>query len=331
MISFLVHPRPAPPLRGALAAALAVFTFVLAGALGGCGGGGEGPGEAAAAMSEGELATYRQEIAEWHAERVERLSQPGGWLTLVGLHWFEEGDNSLGSDPMSDVVLPAKAPARVGRVILSPDGELELRVNPGVEATVDGERVRRTELITDAEDGTTVVEMGSLEFYAIQRGDWVGLRVRDRESPALAKFAGVDTFPVDPDWRVEARFEPFDPPRELLIPDVTGNDQPMEAPGRLVFEVDGEEMSLQALDGGEDSFFLIFADETSGRETYGAGRYLYVPRPGEDGTTVIDFNRAYNPPCAFTPYATCPLPPKGNRLPAAIEAGEKVYRGEGAH
>jgi len=321
--------RPAPRRLGPLAAALALLVFATA--LGGCGGGGEGPDEAAAAMSDEELATYRQEIAEWHEDRVERLRQPGDWLTLVGLHWFEEGDNSLGSDPMSDVVLPAKAPARVGRVILSPDGELELRVNPGVEATVDGERVRRTQLVTDAEEGTTYVEMGPLEFYAIQRGDWVGLRVRDRESPALAKFEGVETYPVDPEWRVEARFEPFDPPRELLIPDVTGNDQPNEAPGRLVFEIDGQEMSLLALDGGEDSLFLIFADETSGRETYGAGRYLSVPGPGEDGTTHIDFNRAYNPPCAFTPYATCPLPPKGNRLPVEIRAGEKVYRGEGAH
>lgn len=282
-------------------------------------------------MEEAELVEYQAEIERWHEERVDGLRQPDGWLTLVGLHWFEEGDNSLGSDPMSDIVLPAKAPARVGTVSLSPNGELELRVNPGVDATVEGEAVGRIPLVTDAEEGKTDVQLGSLQFHAIRRGDWIGLRVRDLESPALDRFAGVETFPIDPAWRVDARFEPYDPPREILIPDVTGNDQPMQAPGRLVFEVGGREVSLQAIDGGPESLFLIFADATSGKETYGAGRYLSVPRPGDDGTTVIDFNRAYNPPCAFTPYATCPLPPKGNRLPVRVEAGEKVYRGEGAH
>ena len=276
---------------------------------------------------------YKAEIAKWHEEREERLRQPGGWLTLVGLYWLDPGVNDLGADPMSDVVLPAQAPSRVGSVTLADDGTMTLKVAPGVDATIDGEPVREAVLVPDADaDGEPpTVALGTLRFYAIRRGDWHGLRVRDLESPALQAFQGVDTFPVDPEWRVEARFEPFDTPETMEIEDVTGNTQTMTSPGVLRFTLDGQDLSLQAVEESPDELFLIFADKTSGKETYGAGRYLYTDRPDADGKVVIDFNKAYNPPCAFTPYATCPLPPKQNRLPVRIEAGEKVYRGAGAH
>lgn len=293
--------------------------------LAGCGGESAEP----EASREAAEQTYRQEVESWHAERVESLKQPDGWLTLVGLHWIKQGTSSLGSDPMSDVVLPAEAPGRVGRLVLT-DGTLELKVAPGVEATVDGERVRSTELVPDTDGEATVVALDSLRFFAIRRGDWIGLRVRDLDSPALRAFDGIETFPVDPEWRVAARFEPYDPPRQVQVDDVTGNVQQMEAPGALVFEKDGEEVRLDAFDAGE-RLFVIFSDATSGTETYGAGRYLYTDKPGEDGRVEVDFNKAYNPPCAFTAYATCPLPPPQNRLALSVEAGEKVYRGEGAH
>lgn len=278
------------------------------------------------AAEQAELAAYRAEIEAWQKEREERLRQPDNWLTLVGLHWLSDGAQSLGSDPMSDLVLPAEAPGRVG-MLTSRDGGVELDLTPGVGATVDREAVGRKIELLPEEGPPPVVELGSLRFHAIRRGDWLGLRVRDLESPALAQFAGLEFFPVDPDWRLDARFEPYDPPKEVLIDDVTGNRQPMTVTGALVFAVDGEAHRLDAI-GYPEELFVIFADGTSGKETYGAGRYLYTPLPDETGHVDLDFNRAYNPPCAYTPYATCPLPPKQNRLDLRIEAGEKAYHGE---
>lgn len=302
--------------RGTRSAATGLLALAL---LAGCDGG----GEQAAMEQQAAAEAYRQDVEAWHAERVESLRQPDGWLTLVGLHWLQEGNNSVGSDPMSDVVLPAEAPGRVGRLVLSDDG-LELEVAPGVEATVDGEPVRHTEMVPDADGEPTEVALDSLRFYAIRRGDWVGLRVRDLDSPALRTFEGIDTFPVDPQWRLTARFEPYDPPRQVMVDDVTKNQQEMQVPGALVFENEGTEYRLDAFDSG-DRLFLIFSDATSGKETYGAGRYLYADKPGDDGLVELDFNKAYNPPCVFTPYATCPLPTPGNKLPIRVEAGEKVY------
>lgn len=320
--------RPPSP-SAALRPALLLTLFALAAA---CGPGEERAAEApaAGAAAVADVEAYRGEIAAWHDDREERLRQPGGWLTLVGLHWLEEGVNHLGADPMSDVVLPSQAPSRLGTVTLAEDGTMTLALAPGVDATAGGEPFRRLELVPDSDGEPTTVELGSLRIYAIRRGAWSGLRVRDLESPALAAFEGVETFPVDPAWRVPARFEPFDAPRTVEIDDVTGNTQPMVSPGMLRFTVDGRELHLQPFEEG-DELYLIFSDATSGKETYGAGRYLYTAKPDADGTVVIDFNRAYNPPCAFTPYATCPLPPPENRLPVRIEAGEKVYRGEGVH
>lgn len=290
---------------------------------------GEDPA-ADATRSEEERAAYEAEIERWHEERIESLTREDGWLSLVGLHWLDEGSNTVGSDPMSDVVLPAEAPGRVGTVTVTGAGEAELDLAYGVDATADGEPFRDTTLRPDTAEDPTVVALDSLRFFLIRRGDWTGLRVRDLDSPARRRFSGIDRFPVDPEWRLDARFEPYEPPRTVPVDDVTGNVQPMRSPGRLVFDKGGAEHSLDAFDAG-DELFLIFADGTSGKETYGAGRYLYTDKPGEDGTVILDFNKAYNPPCAFTPYATCPLPPKQNRLDLRVEAGEKVYRGVEGH
>lgn len=288
---------------------------------------GEPAGGEVAAADDG---AYREEIEAWRAERVEGLKAEGGWLSLAGLHWLPEGESSIGSQPMGDVVLPASAPARVGTV--SRDGErVALELAPGVEAAHDGEPFRRLELSAGGVEGEpTVVELGTLSFHVIERGERIGLRVKDAEAPSRTGFAGIDSFPVDPRWRLDARFEPYDPPREIEVEDYSGGTQESTVPGAVVFEVDGTSHRLDAIDAG-DQLFLIFADRTSGESTYGGGRYLYADAPGADGRVVVDFNKAYNPPCVFTPYATCPLPPPQNRLDLPIEAGEKKYEAPGGH
>jgi uncharacterized protein (DUF1684 family) len=285
------------------------------------------PGAEAAAADDGE---YRQEIEAWRAERVEGLKAAGGWLSLAGLHWLPEGESSIGSQPMGDVVLPASAPARVGTV--SRDGDrVAIELAPGVDATHDGEPFRRLELTTDDGEGEpTVVELGTLSFHVIRRGERIGLRVKDSEAPSRTAFTGIEGFRVDPRWRLDARFEPYDPPRQIEVEDYSGGTQESTVPGAVVFEVDGRSHRLDAIDAG-DQLFLIFADRTSGETTYGGGRYLYADKPGADGRVVVDFNKAYNPPCVFTPYATCPLPPRQNRLDLAVEAGEKKYEAPGEH
>lgn len=272
---------------------------------------------------------YVAEIDAWHAGRVERLRAEDGWLSLAGLHWLPEGEASVGSEPVAEVVLPSSAPLRVGT--LTREGTaVTLEVLPGVEATHEGERVRTLEMVSDAAEEPTVVELGTLSFYVIERGERVGVRVRDTAAPTRSGFAGIERFPVDPRWRVEARFEAYEPPRDVEVADYAGGTQEAVAAGTVAFEVDGETHRLEALDAG-DELFLIFADATTGDTTYGAGRYLYAEKPGADGRVVVDFNEAYNPPCAFTPFATCPLPRRQNRLAVAIEAGEKTYRGPGTH
>ena len=275
-------------------------------------------------------AAHREEIGAWRAERVERLRAEGGWLSLAGLHWLPEGESGIGSEPMADVVLPASAPARVG-TLTREGGTVRLEVAPGVEATHEGERVRRLEMASDAGEGEpTVVELATLTLQVIERGDRIGLRVKDSAAPSRTVFTGIESYPIDRRWRLVAGFEPYEPPHEIEVDDYAGGTQRSTVAGAVVFEVDGRTHRLDALDAG-DELFLIFADRTSGDTTYGGGRYLYTARPGADRRVILDFNKAYNPPCVFTPYATCPLPPRQNRLDLAVEAGEKVYDGSSPH
>lgn len=283
----------------------------------GCAGGSADPAEEAA---------FRAELAAFREARLDDLTQPDGWLTLVGLHWLHEGENTFGSDPSNDVVFPEKAPAHLG-VFLVAGATVRVRIAPGVAALHDGAPVTELALATDAEPEPTVLTYGTLSWHVIRRGDRLGVRVKDRESPTRTAFHGIETFPPDRAWRVPGRFEAYDPPKPIPIADVTGRIFDEPSPGALVFEKDGVTHRLDVIrDGDEPKYFVIFADETNGRETYGGGRYLKVdePPPGDD-RVVIDFNRAYNPPCAFTPYATCPLPPRGNHLALRVEAGEKAY------
>lgn len=273
--------------------------------------------------------SYRNEILEWQASRATGLQRPTGWLSLTGLSWLDEGANLVGSAESADVRLPAKAPARVG--ILERSGETVRFVpDPAATATIGGSPAREIEMQPDTSGEQTIVEVGPVQFFVIRRAERVGVRVRDRESDALRSFHGLEYFPIDPRWRVEAKLVPYDPPKQIMIQNIVGTVEPSTSPGALVFTLEGKEYRLDPLmEPEDDEMFVIFADQTSGRETYPAGRYVYADAPGPDGTTILDFNRAYNPPCAFTDFATCPLPPRQNRLPLRVEAGEKNYEGHG--
>jgi uncharacterized protein (DUF1684 family) len=285
--------------------------------------------EAPAAPATDTASAHRQDVESWRKERNDGLRKDDGWLSLVGLFWLDEGENRFGSDPAAKVVLPAgKVPANAGTLVRKGNA-VTLRVAPGAKVTVDGKPVTEVSLESDAAGKPKVVEMGPVSFFIIQRGDRVGVRARDKENPALTSFHGMDNFPIDPSWRVEARFEPCQPVKSIPIPNVLGQVTDTPSPGAVVFERDGKTYRLDALDEGDGKLFLIFADQTSGKETYGAGRFLTADAP-KDGKVVVDFNKSYNPPCALTPYATCPLPPPQNRLALRVEAGEKTFAG-GSH
>jgi uncharacterized protein (DUF1684 family) len=268
--------------------------------------------------------SYEKEIEQWRAERLSSLKSDDGWLTLVGLFWLKEGGNKFGSDPSGDIVLPAgKAPASAGSLWLK-DGAVRLEARQGVEITHEGKPVSTLDLRSDDDEKPTVLSLGTLSFHVIKRGDRFGLRVKDRENPARLNFGGLQYFPLNDKWRVAARFERFDPPKSISITNVLGMEEQDPSPGTIVFEVGGQTYRLDALsEKGEEKLFIIFADATSGKETYGAGRYLYADPPDASGKLIVDFNKAYSPPCAFTSYATCPLPPFQNRLPVSVDAGEK--------
>jgi uncharacterized protein (DUF1684 family) len=268
---------------------------------------------------------YRQDIENWYTGRVTRLVAPDGWLSLVGLEWLEPGVNRLGSAVDNDIVL-AKAPAHLGSVEWAGDGTLSVTLDPAAHATVDGESVPRAALLDDSHPRPTVVAFGTVSFIAVTRGDRKGLRLRDTGASTRTRFVGIERFLVDPSWRIVAEWQPLDPAFQLATGTVIGTIENYPAPGRAVFERDGRRhVVYPVLEVPDDpQLFLIFADRTSGKETYGAARFLYADMP-RDGKIVLDFNKAYNPPCAFTPYATCPLAPPENRLDLRIVAGEKKY------
>ena len=267
----------------------------------------------------------RAEDEAWHKDRIEGLKRAESWLSLVGLDWLEEGENLVGSNQDHPVVLPQGLPTTVGHITLT-DGVATFETAPGVDLTIDGDASQtRAQLVSDMEGQPTEMRIGSVLFYLIQRGDRYGVRIKDSQAATLRDFTGIDTFPIDPAYAVTAFLEKHDPPRTLPVPNVLGEIENTPSPGTLHFTLDGQELSLDTLDGGDGTFWLLFADTTNGQETYGAGRFLYTSAPDAEGRILVDFNRAYNPPCIFTPYATCPLPPPQNRLPVAVRAGEKNY------
>jgi len=264
-------------------------------------------------------------IEESRAERDERLRSPDGWLTLAGLFWLEPGANGFGSDDENPIVLDAPdIPPQAGT--LSLNGEtVTIHVAPEARVELNGDPITERTLRDDnAEDGPDLLTIGRLRFYAIRRAERYGVRVKDPEHPNLTGFRGLEFFPLDPAYRIDARFSPYDEPQEVQVLSVVGTKQTFLIPGVVEFTLHGRELSLLPFvsDPDDTDFWFIFKDKTSGKESYG---FRYLSAEMTDGRVDLDFNRTYNPPCAFTPYATCPLPPKANRLDVRIESGERIY------
>jgi len=270
--------------------------------------------------------SYRLKLAEWQQTRIERLKSKNGYLNLVGLYWLAEGEQHIGAGTGADIVLPAgKAPAWVGTLLLEGD-RVSFTPAPDVEVQVNGRTVAgRRVLADDSGDGADLVSHDTLGWFIIRRGNRFGVRVRDYMSAALASFPGIDRFAAELRWRVAAKLERYSPPRPLAVDTVVDGlvFEPV-SPGVLKFEIDNRPLELEVYGAdGDAELFILFAASTSGDTTYSAGRFLTAPWPDDQGWTVLDFNRAYNPPCAFNDFATCPIAPLRNRLPVAIEAGEK--------
>lgn len=267
--------------------------------------------------------SYEKQIEQWRQARNERLADPDGWMTLVGLEWLVDGENSVGAAESSDARIPG-GPDSWGTIHVAGD---VIRFVPaaGRAITVDDQTVEEAILVADNQGQPTVVRSGDISFYVIYRESYA-LRIKDRKAPAVLAFEGVPVYDIQPDWRIEGRFVRAEQGASIGIANVLGqtNDSPVY--GHFEFEREGETFSLLAL-GSEQSqsLWFLFADKTSGRETYGAGRFLYSEGMPENGQLVVDFNKAYNPPCAFNDYSTCPLPPQQNRMKIAVRAGEKKY------
>ena len=274
-----------------------------------------------AAPTSEDVATATQ---SWKEGRLKRLQAEDGWLSLVGLGWLKEGTNSAGSDGKADVVFPEGAPKAVGTFTRS-GRTVTFQPAPGVSVTRDGAPFPGGAVQSDQEGRAEpdILQVGRLRFQLIDRGQRIGVRIKDPEARARKEFKGIPTYAPSEKWRITARWEPVNPPTEIAVPNVLGEIERSPSPGTAVFIVDGKEYRLTpVLEEGTPDYFFIFADETNRTETYGAGRFLYA-QPAKNGTLILDFNRAYNPPCAFSAFATCPLPPKQNRLAIRVEAGEK--------
>ncbi len=267
---------------------------------------------------------YVTEIEQWRAKRQERLKADNGWLTVSGLFWLKDGATTLGSAAGNDIVLPASAPARVG-VIQFAGGQASVRIEPGVKVLSEGKAVTAMDLRSDtASGGPDELVLGPLSMQVIERGGRYGIRLKDNDSPRRKAFTGTQWYPVRESYRVTARYVPNTTPKTIPIANVLGQEDQQPSPGSVFFTIGGQDVRLDPIleEADAKELFFIFKDATSGRDTYPAGRYLYTDLP-KDGALVLDFNKAYSPPCAFTAYATCPLPPPQNRLKVRIEAGEK--------
>jgi uncharacterized protein (DUF1684 family) len=269
---------------------------------------------------------YVAKVEQFRREREKTLQADDGWVALAGLFFLKPGSNTFGSAPENDIRLPSGAPARAGVFLL--EGET-VRVQGEASANLRSHGAPVTvpqEMKPDTSGVRDVVTLGPLTLQVIKRGGRAAIRLWDNKSASRAAFKGLVWYPVDEAYRVTARFVPYVPPRTIKITSVLGYTQDMPCPGYVTFTLRGHDLRLEPVleePGAEELFFMLH-DETSGSTTYGAGRFLYTSLP-KDGAVILDFNEAYSPPCAFTRFATCPLPPPQNRLPLRIEAGEKAF------
>jgi uncharacterized protein len=266
---------------------------------------------------------YEVSVQNWRKQREETLKAPTGWLTVAGLFWLKEGENRAGSDPSYEIVLPeGRAPKRLG-VIDFKDGRTSFRMATGAQVLLNGKPVMTAELKPDTSGPPDLLQTGDFTMFVIKRGSRYGIRLRDLRSKMRLEFQGLKWYPVRPNYRITAKFVSHAKPQTLAVPNVLGEVEQLPSPGYAEFALGGRTHRLHPTVEG-DQLFFVFKDGTSARTTYGAGRFLYADMP-KDGKVILDFNKAYNPPCAYTPYATCPLPPKPNRMTPKIEAGELNY------
>jgi hypothetical protein len=259
---------------------------------------------------------YKDEISDWRTKHEAGLKKPDGWLSVAGLFWLHEGPNAVGSDPKSDVVLPAAAPKRAGVLTFHAD---KVSFEPADKGFVG----KHGALRIDNDGQPDVVEIAGIQLTVIRRGEKTGVRLRDPNAATRRDFPGLKWFPVDESWRVKAKWTAYTEPKTIAITNVLGMTDQEPSPGYAEFTLHGQKLRLEPVLEDNELFF-IFKDQTSGKSTYGAGRFLYADL-AKNGEVVLDFNKAENPPCAFTAFATCPLPPRQNALAAPIEAGEMNF------
>jgi uncharacterized protein (DUF1684 family) len=265
--------------------------------------------------------SYLKEIQAWREARIERLKSKTGWLNLAGLFWLKEGENTFGSDSSNIIIFPPNALAFYGSIQKTGDS-IVLKAAKRTGITVDGEIAAEKLLTSDAAGKPSLMESGSLAWIIIKRDDRYGIRLRDYNHPRITKLENIPCYETSPEWKITADFIPFDSIQSIETATVIGTTEINNCPGELVFRIGFTSYHLLPFSEGNE-FFIIFADKTNGIETYGNGRFLYTSIPDSQNKVILDFNKAYNPPCAFSPFATCPMPPRENFLDLKIEAGEK--------
>jgi hypothetical protein len=269
---------------------------------------------------------YRAEIERFRQAREAKLTSDTGWLTIAGLHFLTQPETTVGSGAANDVVLPGGTPNRVGAFVLAKDGHVSVRLEPGVDVSLlDGKIFSGGPIKSDGEGPPDRLVLGDVQVWVHQSGERPAIRVRDKNNPLRKAFTGMKWYPVNEAYRVEGTYEPYDKPKAVQVPNLLGDIDTMTSPGTVSFSLGGKTMRMSAVTENDTEFWFIFRDLTSADETYPAARFLYTARP-VDGKVMVDFNKAENPPCAFNPYATCPLPPEENRLQVRVEAGEKIYQ-----
>jgi len=268
--------------------------------------------------------SFSADTQKWREQHETEIKAEDGWLTVSGLFWLKEGTTTIGTGEKSNIVLPARsAPVTVGSLELK-NGVVRLRVSDGVVVQVNDKPVQEYVMTFETDKPPDQFKVGSLKLGVIKRGNRYGLRVRDKNSPARLHFKGLKWFPARENYRIIATFTAYDEPKEIRIMNVLGDELKLKTPGLLTFTLNGQKFELRPVIEDEKKLFIIFRDLTAGKTTYPAGRFLYADLP-KDGKVVLDFNRAENPPCAFTEFATCPLPPRQNFMNTAINAGEMRF------
>jgi uncharacterized protein (DUF1684 family) len=280
----------------------------------------------APAVSAAPADPYRAEVERFRQAREAKLTSDTGWLTIAGLHFLTQPETTIGSGAANDVVLPGGTPARVGTFVLTKNGHVSVKLEPGVAVSLlDGKPFSGGLIKSDGDGPPDRLVLGDVQVWVHQSGERPAIRIRDRNNPLRKTFTGMKWYPVNESYRVEATFEPYDKPKTVQVPNLLGDIDTMTSPGTVSFSLGGKTMRMAAVAENENELWFIFRDLTSGHETYPAARFLYTPTP-VNGKVPLDFNKAENPPCAFNSYATCPLPPEENRLQVRVEAGEKIYQ-----